>query len=157
MPSEEHLKLHRELISKTLHSAEGKQKSRAAHQRPEYKQKISKIMSTPEMKELLSERAKRQWQNEEYKQYMAKKCKEFYETNEEYRGYILKRLSDAQKEYWSKKENRGLQADRVREFFKNNPEAREYLRMKAKQEWDSTELRKWRSQRTKRQWTEEFR
>ena len=157
IPCEEHLKLHRELISKTLHSAEGKQKSRAAHQRPEYKQKISKIMSTPEMKELLSERAKRQWQNEEYKQYMAKKCKEFYETNEEYRGYILKRLSDAQKEYWSKKENRGLQADRVREFFKNNPEAREYLRMKAKQEWDSTELRKWRSQRTKRQWTEEFR
>ena len=127
MPSEEHLKLHRELISKTLHSTEGKQKSREAHQRPEYKQRVSKMMSTPEMKELLSERAKKQWQNEEYKQYMAKK------------------------------DNRILQAENTRRYFKDNPEAREHLRMKANQEWESVELRKWKSQRTKGQWTEEFR
>ena len=38
-------------------------------------------MSTPEMKKMLSERAKKQWSNEEYKRYMIKKFIDFYENN----------------------------------------------------------------------------
>jgi len=62
-----------------------------------------------------------------------------------------------QKLYWSKKENRLRQAERTREYFRKHPEAREYLSKIAKKQWENLELRKWRAQKTKEQWTQEFR
>ena len=157
LSKEEHLKLHSEILEKTLHRPDVKQKCKEIHQTPEFREKISKIMSTPEMKKVLSERAKKQWENEEYKNFMIKKFLEFYETSEEYRIESKKRLTKAQAEYWSKKENRKLQSEKVKKFFEDHPEALENLRKVSKEQWDNKELREWRSVKTKNQWTDEFR
>src|SRR3989339_1620916 len=135
MSKDKHMKMHTELLVYTLHSEECKQKARAAHKRPEYKDKIRQIMSSPEMKIMLSERAKQQWENEEYKNYMIKKLLDFYRKNDDYRTESLKRLSAVQKEYWSKEENRQMQSERVTRYFKVNQDAKSRLAAKAKLQW----------------------
>ncbi|MFH1779444.1 MAG: DNA topoisomerase (ATP-hydrolyzing) subunit B [Candidatus Omnitrophota bacterium] len=66
-------------------------------------------------------------------------------------------LNLAQRNYWSQKENRLRQANRVRKYFLDNPEKKEYLSGKAKAQWQSADLLGWRRQKTREQWTEEFR
>ncbi len=157
MSRKEHMEYHTKMLEKTLHREDVKQKSREAHQKPEYKEKIRKIMSTPEMKKMLSERAKKQWENDEYKEYMVNKFLKFYESNKEYRKESLDRLNEAQKEYWSKEENRKKQSKKVKDYFKEHPEAKEKRREFSKEMWNDDELLIWRSKKTKNQWTDEFR
>ena len=152
-----HLIFHTNMLYKTLHREDIKQKSREAHKDPEYRERVSKMMSTPEMKKMLSERAKKQWSNEEYKRHMIKKFIDFYENNKEYREKSLERLNKAQKEYWSKEENRKLQSERVDKYFEEHPEAVEELKKLAEKQWDDPKLKQWRSNKTKEQWTDEFR
>ena len=61
MDKKAHLKLHAKMVEKTLLREDVKQKAKEAHKKPEYREKISKMMSTPEMRKMLSERAKKQW------------------------------------------------------------------------------------------------
>ena len=157
MTKKEHMSLHARILEKTLLREDSMQKAREAHKKPEYREKISKIMSTPEMKKMLSARAKKQWENGKYKEFMLKKFIEFYENNEEYRKKSLERLNKAQKEHWSKEENRKLQSKRVRKYFEEHPKAKEKLSEISKKQWDNPELKKWRSDMTKKQWTNEFR
>lgn len=154
---QDHLKYHRLLAAITLHSPETKEKSREAHRNPAYRDRVSVIMSTPEMKKMLSARAKKQWQDEEYKQFMSEKFASFCQNNPEYRAQTNQRLNAEQKKYWSDFSNRQKQAERVRKFFAVNPEIRKSLAMKAKEEWSDSELLSWRSETTKKQWTPEFR
>ena len=157
MIKEEHLLYHTKFLKNTLHRPEMKEKARRAHQTKEYLEKIKKIMNSPGMKKILSERAKKQWQNKEYKDYMARKFLEFYQNNSEYREKNNKILCENQKKYWGNEENRIKQAEKVCEYFKNNPEKRIEFRENALKQWSSLTLRKWRSQKTKEQWTPEFR
>ncbi|MBU1203683.1 MAG: DNA topoisomerase (ATP-hydrolyzing) subunit B [Nanoarchaeota archaeon] len=157
MSGKEHLMYHTKILEKTLHSKESKQKAREAHKRPEYKKKIREIMSTPEMRDMLSKRAKKQWEDPEYKQYMVKKFLEFYKNNQEYRKKSLERLNNAQKEYWSKRENREIQSKRVKQYFEENSELRKIYSKISKQQWANKQLKKWRSKKTQEQWTQEFR
>lgn len=157
LSKEAHLNLHREHASLTLHTEQAKQKAREAHRNPDYRKKISQLMSTPEMSALLSKRAKEQWENEEYKQYMAEKFLEFYYSNEEYRNESNERLNNAQQKHWSEEKNRQIQSERVRKFFETNPELKEELSVLAKRQWDNLELKDWRSKATRDQWTDEFR
>jgi DNA gyrase subunit B len=152
-----HLKLHQEHASLTLHTEESKEKARKAHRDPAYRKKMSEKMSTPEMKELQSAHAKLQWEDVGYKQFMSDKFLEFYNTNSEYRESSRLRLNDAQSKYWSNDENRKKQSVRTREFFDRNPHKKEILSKNAKKQWAVSELRKWRSETTKSQWTDEFR
>ncbi len=146
---EEHLKLHREHISKTLHTTEAKEKSRLAHQNPEYRKRAS--LKSKEYSKMLSEKAKKQWEDEEYKEYMKNRYLTFYYSNKEYREATLKRLDIEQKKYWAKDENREKQSQRTTNYYKNNPQVKEELSKKAKEQWSNEELRRWRSQETKRQ------
>ena len=157
MPKEKHLKLHSEMTEKTIHREDVKRKAIDAHKKSGYRERISKIMSTPEMRKMLPERAKKQWEDETYREYMVKKFIEFYENNEGYREKSLKRLNESQKKYWSKEENRKFQSERVKKYFENTPHAKEILGDLSKEQWSDTELRKWRSKKTKGQWTKEFR
>ena len=157
MDKEEHLQYHRDFIHNTMLSEKGKEKARQAHQTKEYKDKIRKIMNHPEMKKMLSKRAKKQWENEDYKKYMTKKFLEFYHSNEEYRKVNNKRLDNSQKEYWSKEENRIKRAKEVKSYFQDNPEKKVELSKKAKEQWNDKKLLDWRSKKTKKQWTSEFR
>ena len=131
LPAEEHLALHRAHIEKTLHR--------------------------PEMRQMLSDKAKEQWEDEEYKAYMTQKWREFYQTNEAYRQRNNEILNQAQEEYWSCEENRLAQSERVRNYYANNPEARAANSELAKQQWQDEDLLEWRRQKTKEQWTPEFR
>jgi DNA gyrase subunit B len=157
MNKEDHLMLHAKMLEKTLLREDVKQKAREAHKNPEYKEKISRMMSAPKMKKMLSERAKKQWESEGYKKYMIQKFMEFYENNEEYRRKSLAMLDKVQKDYWSKNDNKKLQSERVERYFEQHPEAAEKLRELSKKQWENAELKRWRSGKTKEQWTDNFR
>jgi len=109
------------------------------------------------MRNMLSKRAKQQWEDETYKVYMVERFLEFYYSNESYRKETAKRLGQAQREYWGNSKNREKQAKRVKAFFAENPELKEELRAQANEQWNNVELRAWRSRKTKQQWTPEFR
>ncbi|MDP2938047.1 MAG: toprim domain-containing protein, partial [Candidatus Omnitrophota bacterium] len=81
----------------------------------------------------------------------------FYHSHPDYRTQNTQFLNLAQKNYWSKEENRKKQANRVKKYFSVHPEAKEYLLKKAKIEWSDAKLLAWRKQKTKEQWTQEFR
>lgn len=157
LTDQEHLQLHRKHIGKTLHTEEVKEKCRALKQTSEFRRMMSQRMKEPQTRKILSEQAKKQWENPEYKEFMKNKFLEFYEQNEEYRQKNNEFLNQAQQEYWSKEDNRRQKAEQVEEYFRNNPEAKAVLSALAKKQWENEELQKWRSEKTKQQWTPEFR
>ena len=145
------------MAAKTILRPEVMQKIAKLHSTPEFREKIRKSMSTPKMRKLLSIRAKKQWQNEEYKQYMKKKFIEFYNSSPQYQIQNNKMLMAQQKAYWANPENRESQSKRITEFFEKHPEQKNKLSILAKQQWDNTDLKTWRSRKTQKQWTPEFR
>ncbi|MDO8686917.1 MAG: ATP-binding protein, partial [Candidatus Berkelbacteria bacterium] len=157
MKKMDHFLYHTKFLEKTIHRKDIKEKVKKIHQLTEYREKIRKIMTTPEMRLMLSKRAKRQWQNEEYKQYMGEKFLDFYRKNKDYQEKNNRLLYENQKEYWSKTENRNRWSERVKEYFKKYPEKREELSLLATKQWQNQDLLKWRSQKTQEQWTAEFR
>ena len=157
MTRKEHMDYHMKMLEFGLHREDVKEKSKIAHQKKEYKEKISQIMSTPKMKKRLSERAKVQWSNPDYKDYMVKKFLEFYNNNEEYRNKNNELLDKNQKEYWNDEANRNKQAEKVTKFFEEHPERKKLLRELAAKEWGDSDLKQWRTEKTKEQWTPEFR
>jgi len=156
MGREQHLALHRRHIGVTLHTKEAREKCNRIKGSSEYRQRIAKIMKE-KLHDELSARAKKQWEDPEYKQYMVKKFFEFYRSHSNYRKVNAQSLNLAQKNYWSQKENRLKQAGRVKQYFIDHPEAKEHLLRKAKTEWMDKNLLEWRRQKTKEQWTQDFR
>ena len=149
--------MHTENLVRTLHREDVKRKAAEAHKNPEYREKMSNWAKNPEVRIMISENSKKQWQDEDYKNYMKEKFLEFYNSDEEYRKRNNELLDKNQKEYWANPENREKAAEKVKEFFKNNPEAKEYLSNLAKDQWKDEELIIWRRQKTMEQWTPEFR
>ncbi|CAN5344642.1 hypothetical protein BH20ACI1_BH20ACI1_27590 [soil metagenome] len=154
---EEHMALHRRMIEFGLHRPDVKEKSKKVKQTAEFRKKQSERMKQPETRKILSEQAKAQWQNEEYKEFMTEKWRDFYETNEEYRRQNNKQLDKAQREYWASEENRLAQSERTAKFYEKNPHAKEELSEMAKEQWKDESLLEWRREETSKQWTDEFR
>jgi DNA gyrase B subunit len=59
--------------------------------------------------------------------------------------------------YWGDEANKRAQAERVRNYFANHPEAKQELSLTAQKQWQNQDLLAWRSEKTKEQWTDEFR
>jgi DNA gyrase subunit B len=118
---------------------------------------MSQRMQQTETREILSAQAKAQWSDEAYKPYMAEKWLAFYNENEAYREEVLARLDEGQRAYWSDEANRDAQAERVRVYFEEHPEVREAFSAAAKAQWQDEELLAWRREKTREQWTPEFR
>ncbi|HUY78240.1 MAG TPA: toprim domain-containing protein, partial [Ktedonobacterales bacterium] len=157
LPKDEHLALHRTHVSQTLHRPDVIEKSRQLHQTEAFRAAMSARMLQPDTRQILSEQARAQWEDEAYKAFMAQKWLDFYNTNEEYRNVTLARLNEAQQVYWSDEANRQAQAERVREFFEAHPEVREAFSEAAQAQWQNEELIAWRREKTREQWTPEFR
>ncbi|NQV00579.1 MAG: intein-containing DNA gyrase subunit B [Parcubacteria group bacterium] len=157
MDAEKHMAYHRGMLKFTLHRDDIKQLTKKIHQSKEYREKIRAIMTTPKMRRMLSRRSKKMWENEEYKKYMTKKFLEFYNNSPEYRKRNNELLNRVQQEYWSEEKNRKKQSRQVKKYFKLYPDKKEKLSLIAKKQWENPELLVWRSQKTKEQWTEEFR
>jgi DNA gyrase subunit B len=155
MSKEGHMEMHRKLAKRTLHTPSAIAKCNAIKRTPAYRQKISATMK--KLGDVLSARAKKQWENEDYKNFMTQKFLEFYNTNEEYRRKNSDLLNKEQKVYWGDVVNRDKQAERVTNYFVAHPEKKERLRELAAKEWENNELREWRAEKTKGQWTAEFR
>ncbi len=154
LTKEEHLALHASLVE-NLRKPEILAKLNEIRKTPEFREKIrQKNLS---MRDELSRRAKLQWENEEYKKYMVKKFLEFYSSNSRYREKTLKLLNDAQRQYWSSDENKKNQSQKVKKFFENNPDAKQKLSGLAKRQWSDKGLVAWRKDKTRGQWTPEFR
>ncbi|KAB8144885.1 DNA topoisomerase (ATP-hydrolyzing) subunit B [Chloroflexia bacterium SDU3-3] len=157
MPSDLHLALHREHVSMTLHRPDVVQKNREIHQSDAFRFQMSERMQQPETRAILSAQAKEQWSNEDYKRFMTERWREFYAGNEDYRNLNNDQLYRAQQEYWAQDEHRSAQAERTRSYFAANPQAREDRAALADVQWQDADLRAWRSDKTKEQWTPEFR
>ncbi|MEM9538303.1 MAG: DNA topoisomerase (ATP-hydrolyzing) subunit B [Cyanobacteria bacterium P01_E01_bin.42] len=153
----EHLKMHQEHLAKTLHRPDVIEKCRQIHQTREFRDRMSQRMQQPKTQQILSQQAKLQWEDENYKIYMTNKWREFYKSNEDYRQQNHEQLYRAQQEYWSEEKNRIAQAERIRNYFAEHPEARQANSVRAKEQWKDSELRDWRGQKTKEQWTPDFR
>ncbi len=154
---EDHLKLHRDHISLTLHTDEVKEKCRILRKTKRFRNMMSNRMKNPETKKILSEKAKKQWKDPNYKTFMKSKFLNFYKNNEIYRKKTLKILSDSQKRYWENEDSRKEQSKRVKAFFNEHPERKKELSLDAKKQWQNHELLKWRAEKTKEQWTPDFR
>ncbi len=152
---EQHMNFHYDRLEHTLHRLDVKIKAINTKRTDVFREKARK--KSLEKRELFSKNAKKQWHNEEYKNYMTQKFLEFYKNNSEYREKNSKHLNDAQKMYWSNIENKNKQARRVKDYFEKHPEKRKQLSVIAKKQWLDLNLRKWRSEITKKQWTSEFR
>lgn len=157
MNHREHFLYHTTILEKTLHSPAIKEKSRKAHRSVQYREKVRKIMTTPAMRKMLSQRAKKQWADPEYKKFMLDKFMQFYQNSAEYRKQNEEVLNSAQRAYWAKEANKSSQARRVRRYFEEHPEAKKILADKAAQEWSDSALLAWRRKKTSEQWTDEFR
>nr|WP_239121463.1 ATP-binding protein [Spirulina major] len=153
----QHLQIHQEHLTKTLHRPDVIEKCRQIHQTQEFRDKMSQRMQQPNTQKILSQQAKLQWEDENYKVYMMNKWQEFYNSNEDYRQQNHEQLYRAQQEYWSEEKNRIAQAERVHNYFVEHPEVRQASSENAKEQWQNNELLEWRSQKTKEQWTPEFR
>jgi len=152
-----HILYHTQHLDKTARTPQVLEKLRKIRQTKEYREKISRTMMSPNMRAILSARAKRQWENPEYKQYMVNKFLEFYNSSAEYRGKNNRLLADVQKKYWADPENREAQSRRVKNYFALHPEKKIELSKQSKNQWENGELLGWRRQQTKKQWTLEFR
>jgi DNA gyrase subunit B len=157
MPSEDHLALHREHVARTLHRPDVVEKTRQIRQSDAFRAAMSQRMQQPETREILAAQAKAQWSDEGYKSHMAEKWLAFYNENEAYREDVLARLDEGQRVYWSDEANREAQAERVRAYFEAHPEVREAFSAAAKAQWQDEELLAWRREKTRKQWTPEFR
>ncbi len=154
---ENHRILHSEQAYRTLQRPDVLSKLAKLRKTPEYRERIKKAMTTPTMRKLLSDRAKLQWQDENYKKYITQKYMEFYNNNAKYRKQNRKRLFEAQKSYWLKNESHEYQSKINKEFFEKHPERKLFLRKIALRQWQNENLLAWRSETTKKQWTDEFR
>ena len=152
-----HFYYHGKIARQNLFREDVQEKIRKFHQSKEFREKVRATMLKPEMREILSKRVKKQWEDEEYKQYMIQKFLEFYKSNKKYQEKNNRILNENQKRYWSNPENRRRWAKKVKEYFDKHPEKRKELSLKAKKQWQDKDLLKWRSQKTKEQWTPEFR
>ena len=157
LSKEGHLELHRSILSKTLHRDDVKEKCTQLKRTLEYRKKMSLRMSKPEMKSMLSERAKRQWKNQDYKDFMKEKFLSFYFNNNEYQKKNNALLLKNQKEFWSQEKHKQEQAERTKKFFIEHPEKKAILSTLAKKQWNEKELLQWRAEKTRKQWTPEFR
>ncbi len=157
MNKEDHLIIHTENLKETLHRKDVIAKAKQAHQTKEYRAKVSRWAKQPSVNKMLSDRAKKQWQDKNYKKYMKEKYIDFYNLNKKYQDQVKSRLFNQQKKYWANFENRKKASKRVKDFFRNNPEFKEYLSKIARNQWNNEELIIWRRQKTKEQWTPEFR
>ncbi|MEH2059281.1 MAG: DNA topoisomerase (ATP-hydrolyzing) subunit B [Nostoc sp.] len=157
LSAEAHLAIHRAHIEQTLHRQDVIEKSRKTRQSNEFRAKMSQRMQQPQTRQILSQQAKAQWEDEAYKAYMTGKWREFYDNNETYRQQNREHLNQAQQNYWNDETNCIAQAQKVRNYFANNPQARETYSVVAKQQWQDEALLAWRREKTQEQWTPEFR
>jgi len=152
-----HLYYHGKIARQNLFRTDVQEKIKKIHQSKKFREMIRKIMLKPEMRKILNERAKKQWKNEGYKQYMIQKFKEFYQKNKKYREKNNEILYENQKKYWGNPRNRKNWAKKVKEYFERHPEKKKELSEKAKRQWQNPQLLIWRSQKTGEQWTSDFR
>lgn len=157
LPAAEHFALHRTHLTHTLHRPDVVEKGRQLRRTTAFRQAMSKRMQQSNTRQILSDQAKAQWDDEHYRQFMKERWRDFYNSNHEYRLQNNTRLNLAQHEYWSDESHRQLQSERVRNYFASHPEVREEFSKKAKEQWENQQLREWRSQKTREQWTPEYR
>ncbi len=155
LTKEEQSFIHRQLAERTLRRPEVLEKLRELRKTPELRNKIkNKMLAT---RNQLSARAKKQWENQEYKKFMKNSFLKFYRNNANYREQNKTLLNEAQKLYWGDESNRFKQAEKVKHYFSEHPEKATELSASAKRQWSDEQLKNWRREKTKEQWTEEFR
>jgi DNA gyrase subunit B len=157
LPAEAHLERHRRHVAQTRHRPEVVEKGRRLRRSEAFRRQISERMREPDTREMLSRQARAQWQDPTDREFMAGKWREFYDSNEACREEVERRLDRGPRDYWANAANRKWQADRVRRHFEQHPDRREGLSILAREQWSDQELLDWRREKTREQWSPEFR
>ena len=152
---DEHMALHYAYMEGALHRPDVKQKSIETKRTAEYRERARE--KSLEKRELFSANAKKQWEDESYKEFMVKAFLHFRNNNTVYRKEADARLHKQQAVYWANHANRDKQAERVRNYFDEHPQFRQEYSERSKVQWTDPDLLAWRSETTKMQWTPEFR
>ena len=97
----DHLALHRDHLTKTLHRPDVIEKCTAMRRSPEFRKMMSERMKHGETRQLLSDNAKKQWAIASYKEYMLDKWRAYYDSNEEYREKNKQLLTKLARGYWT--------------------------------------------------------
>jgi DNA gyrase subunit B len=136
---------------------------------------MKELWKTPEWREKMTKVGKAVWADEEYRTRMSEMAKAqrkdpiYVENIRQAFQAWYSNLSPAEKsnyaenmrrrqaEYWSSQENRDTQSERVRKYFEDHPEKRDSYREAAITQWQDKDLLSWRSEKTKEQWTDDFR
>jgi len=155
LPYEQHMDYHYKHLEHTLHRPDVKIKSVEVKRTKAFRVKARE--KTLEKREFFSKKAKKQWESPDYKKYMLVKYMEFYNRDEKFKIRILKVIYDAQKKHWAIPSNRIKQSLRTKKYFAENPDHRKRHSDISKQQWNNVALRSWRREKTKEQWTSEFR
>jgi DNA gyrase subunit B len=155
LSDKDHLALHRREYFRTLQRPEVLKKLAALRKTPAFRDNIRQKMTA--MAPLLRQRAKKQWGDPAYKKFMADRWISFYKSDAAYRREVKERLDLAQKAHWAQDANRREQSDRTRNFFSAHPERKQGLSAASKSQWENETLRTWRREKTKAQWTPDFR
>lgn len=155
LTKEGHLALHRAAAKETLRRPDVLAKLANIRRTPTYLENLRHKMKA--IAPLLRARAKRQWADPAYKRFMAKKFLDFYHSNAEYRARNNALLSENQKTHWAEPSHRHAQAERTRAHSLRHQDKRETLARRASLQWRDLSLMSWRRQKTKEQWTPEFR
>ena len=150
-----HFGLHRNHAKKILHTKEVIEKSIKAKRLPAYRKKMSALMK--KQSKMLSERAKKQWRDPDYKKFMLSKYVEFFGRDKDFRNKILNIINEAQKKYWADPKNRQRQSRATKKYFETHPEHRKQFSEFSIRQWQDEKLLGWRREKTKEQWTGDFR
>ena len=152
---EDHMMVHYSNIKHTLLWPDVQKRAIETKRKPEFREKAKQ--KSLENRALFSENAKKQWENAEYKKFMGEKFLEFYRNNPKYQKRNNELLNLSQKEYWANQENRKKQSDGTRVYFENHPEKKLQYSEASIGQWQDQTLKKWRSEKTREQWTPVFR
>jgi DNA gyrase subunit B len=155
LPYGQRMNFHYKHLEHTLRRPDVKIKSAEAKRTNAFREKASK--KSLEKREIFSKNAKKQWESPAYKQFMLEKYMAFFNKDEKFRARILGLINEAQKKHWANPHNRVKQALRTTKYFDEHPEHRKKHSDISKNQWENTTLWLWRREKTKEQWTGDFR
>ena len=158
---DDHIKFHQEQAHLTFHSPEARRKgaenSKMARQTEEFRKQQSVRMKANPSWDAFQTAGRAVSQTPENLAARTAGFKKWQAENPDKVASFRELSTEVIREYWADETHRKEQSERTAKFFENNPEAKTTLSTLSKEQWADSELKAWRAEETKKQWTPEFR
>lgn len=156
MDHQEHLLFHTQHLNETLHSPSSKLKSALARKTATFREaQRDRTLNHPSWPKFLAA-ARQNGQDPKNIELRNNGFKKWLKENPVLAKSQIDHLVATSTTYWKKDENREAQRTRVTAFFNANPSHRLAHSEASKKQWEDEALLNWRKQKSKEQWTPEF-